>query len=468
MNYFDFQPQNNKKLPLYEQLYRFLISSIQNGSLKEGEKLPSKRQMADLLKISINTIENAYGMLVAEGYIKARPKSGYFVCAITEPVATKKTSKRKEWSPPPNLPVSFLYDFHTGAVDTTFFPYATWAKITKEIMADNRQLLNHGHPQGDSCLREALCQQAAEMRGIFCQPEQIIVGAGSEYLLSLMIQILPTQSVFAMENPGYGKNYHIIRNHGRKICPIPLDSEGMQVEQLAQTNANIAYITPSHQFPMGMVMPINRRMQLLHWACEQKNRYLIEDDYDGEFRFHGRPIPALKGLESNDKVIYCSTFSKSFAPSIRIAYMILPETLLAIYKKNFSSYACSVSRFEQHVLYRFLKEGHYNRHLNRMRTIYRGRKEKLTEELRSLPQSNKIMIIGENAGLHLLLQIGNGMNEAQLVKSAAQVGVRVYGLSQYCPVATPIPSNWVVLGYAALEQGEIEAAVRLLAKAWFE
>ena len=472
MNPYEFCPDPNKKQPIYEQLYRFLIAGIKNGQLKGGEKLPSKRQMAELMKLSVNTIETAYGMLAAEGYIKAKPKSGFYICSFKEqngsqiqPLAPSQLKPRPEAKE--KTQATYLYDFHTGAVDTTFFPYATWAKITKEIMADNRELLNHGHPQGDIGLREAICQYIMHSRGIVSQPEQIVVGAGSEYLIGLIVQMLAPKAVFALENPGYAKNHQIIRNHGRKVLPMSLDENGMLLAQLEKSGANIAYITPSHQFPMGMTMPITRRMELLAWSQQEHDRYIIEDDYDSEFRFSGRPIPALKGLENADKVIYLSTFSKSVAPSIRIAFMVLPPGLLTKYQRDFSAYACSVSRFEQHCLYRFLRDGHFNRHLNRMRTIYRGRKDKLLSELDALPQRNKITIIGENAGMHLLLQIANGMPEAELSAKANAVGVKVYGLSTYCWAAAAIPRNLVVLGYAALEQGQIETAVRLLAKAWF-
>ncbi len=460
---FDF----HSKQPLYQQLYSYLAKEIKEGRLKEGERLPSKKALCAYLKISQSTVETAYEMLTAEGYVGAVPRSGFYVCALdllpgqlhkrTPAALPKQTQRQKE----------YRYHFSTGAVDTDIFPYSSWAKITREIMSQNPELLLRGDRQGDYCLRQALAKWLHEYRGVNCVPEQMIIGAGIEYLLDLIIQILEKDSVFALENPGYDTTYKIIENNNRKIEPIGLDESGMLVKQLEQSAANVAYITPSHQFPMGVTMPIGRRTQLLKWANAAPNRYLIEDDYDSEFRSRARPIPALQGLDENGKVIYVGTFSRSIAPSIRAAYLVLPSALLEKYQTKFSFSSSTVSRFEQHTLYRFIESGLYMRHLNRVGNLYKQRKEFLIDALSRQPFGKQMKITGDNAGLHFLLQVRNGMSERELIESAKEAGVKVHGLSEYDKTGlSGRPNSTLVLGYAGLSKEELAEAADLLGKAW--
>jgi GntR family transcriptional regulator/MocR family aminotransferase len=455
------------KQPLYQQLYVFLSNEIKAGNLKEGEKLPSKKALCSYLKISQSTIETAYEMLAAEGYIRAVPRSGFYVCALDLLPVHHEEKTPMPILQKPKKGSTYRYSFSTGAVDTTAFPYSSWAKITKEIMYQNPELLLHGDRQGDYCLRQALSKCLHEYRGVNCVPEQMIIGAGIEYLLDLIIQILEKDSVFALENPGYDTTYKIIENNNRKIEPIGLDENGMSVEQLEQSAANVAYITPSHQFPMGVTMPIGRRAQLLKWANSAPNRYLIEDDYDSEFRSRARPIPALQGWDENGKVIYVGTFSRSIAPSIRVAYLVLPPNLLATYQMEFSFSSSTVSRFEQHTLYRFIESGLFMRHLNRVGNLYKQRKEFLIDALTGQPFGKQIEITGDNAGLHFLLHVHNGMSEQELIQTAEKVGVKVHGLSEYDKTGqSGCPKSTLVLGYAGLSKQELADAVSLLGNAW--
>jgi len=461
--------QQNRISPLYRQLYDFIKGEVRSGSLKAGEKLPSKRNLSTHLKISQNTVETAYGQLVAEGYIRSAARSGFYVCSLEMPSLTT------EMQPVPIRSISdeiakktYKYDFRTNSIDTAYFPFATWARIQKEIMHEgNRELLNMPDPQGDHLLRESISKYLHEFRGVNCLPEQIVVGAGTEYLLGLIIQILGRSCVWAIENPGYSKTYLVLKNNGVKTNLTSLDDEGIRISDLTTSDSNIVYITPSHHFPLGIIMPMHRRMQLLKWANDSDDRYIIEDDYDSEFRFNGRPIPALQGLDPNDKVIYISTFSKSIAPSMRVSYVILPPKLLAKYRKEFSFYSSTVSRFEQYALYKFMADGYFERHLNRMRNIYRARKDKFVEEIKRLPFADKIEIIGENAGLHLLLKIHGEMKEKELLRRAEKVGVKLYGLSEYyIKPETDMPDNVVVLGYSKFTADEITDAVQSLKNAW--
>ena len=466
-----FEFEEGSKIPLYEQLYEYIKTEIKIGNLNAGEKLPSKRNLSSHLKISINTVETAYGQLLAEGYIKSIPKKGYFISKLE-----KLFSEIENLSP--NIEIAkenieekiFDYNFKTNAVDIVSFPFATWARISKEIMHDqNKELLMMTHPQGDYNLREIISKYLHDFRGVNCVPEQIIIGAGTEYLFLLLIQILNENCKYALENPGYIKPSNILKSFNREINYINLDSDGMKINELEKSNSNIAYITPSHHFPLGIIMPIKRRMQLLKWANKSPDRFIIEDDYDSEFRFIGRPIPSLQGIDENQKVIYISTFSKIMSPSMRISYMVLPIELLKIYQEKLGFYSTTVSRFEQYTLYKFIKDGYFERHLNKMRNIYRNRKEKLVNEIKKSPYSKNIEIIGINSGLHLLLKFNGQIKEEELKKSAENIGIKIYGLSEYYLEDNDnIPDDTVILGFGDLKEEEIEIAIEKLFKAWFQ
>ncbi|HEX2945006.1 MAG TPA: PLP-dependent aminotransferase family protein [Clostridia bacterium] len=459
----------NKEVPLYKQLYGFIKNEIKEGNIKVGDKMPSKRSLSSHLKVSQNTIETAYQQLAAEGYIKAVPKSGFYVCEIEDLPAPSEIKPRCTLQNIKELkPKQYQYDFRTNTVDTAYFPFSTWAKISKEIIHDeNRELLKTTHPQGDYHLRESISKYLHHYRGVNCLPEQIIIGAGTEYLFGLIIQLLGRNRVYAIENPGYSKTHKILKSYNANLDLIGLDEDGLKVDDLARSNSNVVYITPSHHFPLGIIMPITRRMQLLKWANQSEDRFIIEDDYDSEFRFNGCPIPALQGLDTNEKVIYISTFSNSIAPSIRISYIVLPMLLLQRYNDEYSFYSSTVSRFEQYTLYRFIQGGHFERHLNRMRNVYRSRKDTLIEEIKKLSFGEKIEIIGENAGLHLMLRVQGYLTENELVTRAEKVGIKLYGLSEYYLAPDEaMPNNVVVIGYSNYDKSEIAKAVHLLNEAW--
>ncbi len=459
---------SDSTMPMYQQLYGFIKDEIKTGNLQSGEKLPSKRSLSDHLKISQSTVETAYGQLVAEGYIQSVPKSGYYVNKLETLTIPPVKSEIRKTDTDPVYTKQYRYDFRTNTVDTASFPFGTWARIVKEIMRDeNRELLHAAHPQGDSALRGCIAKYLHAYRGVHCTEEQIVIGAGTEYLFGLIIQLLGQNAVYAVENPGYAKTHRILMSYGRRTNCIGMDEMGICSLALERSDSSVVYTTPSHHFPLGIVMPVNRRMQLLKWANKQEGRYIIEDDYDSEFRFSGRLIPSLQGLDAHNKVIYLGTFSKSLAPSIRISYLVLPSSLLDSYRENLFFYSSTVSRFEQMTLCRFIRNGHYERHVNRMRILYRGRKDKLVQEIRKLPFAGKIEIVGENAGLHLLLRIHASVSERDLVLAAESRGVKLYGLSEfYIGPKTAMPHSTVVLGYADFDFEEIEKAVSLIQAAW--
>ncbi len=444
--------------PLYHQLYRHIAAAIQSGALAPGSRLPSKRRLCALAGVSMSTVEAAYSLLAAEGYVLARPRSGY-VCADLLPPAPAAPVSVPETVPEP--PPRWAYDCSTSGVDTSVFPFSSWARITKEAVYENPGLLQRGHPQGDLPLRTALAELLAHYRGVRCSPEQVVVGAGADYLLTLLLQLLRSQKSIALEDPGYPAAYAAAALHGRQAVPIPVDGEGMDPEALAASGAGLAYLTPSHQFPLGVTMPAGRRSRLLHWAASAPDRWLIEDDYDSEFRYSSRPIPALQGLDRAGRVVYMGTFSRSIAPAIRVAYMILPPALLERYHRTFSHGACTVSRFEQESLRRFLVQGLYGRHLRRTGNLYRRKCALFTGALSDIPG---VAVSGAEAGLHFLAALPR-FSEAELVARAAEKSVGIHPLSRYCHNVPPRPST-VVLGFAGLTEQELAEAAALLKDAW--
>jgi len=443
---------------LYEQLYHHIAGAIQSGALSPGSKLPSKRRLCALTGLSMSTVETSYSLLAAEGYVLAKPRSGY-VCADLLPPAPAAPASVPE-AAPPTAP-RWAYDCSTSAVDTSVFPFSSWARITKEAVYENPGLLQRGHPQGDLPLRVALSELLAQYRGVRCSPEQVVVGAGADYLLSLLLQLLPEQQAVALEDPGYPAAYAAASLHGRAAVPIPVDGEGMDPEALERSGAGLAYVTPSHQFPLGVTMPAGRRSRLLHWSASAPGRFLIEDDYDSEFRYSSRPIPALQGMDRAGRVVYMGTFSRSIAPAIRVAYMILPPELLERYRATFSHGACTVSRFEQESLRRFLAQGLYGRHLRRTGNLYRKKCTLFTGALLDIPD---VTVFGAEAGLHFLVTLPR-FSEGELAARAAGKSVGLHPLSRYCHSVPPLPST-VVLGFAGLTEEELAQAAALLKEAW--
>ena len=451
--------------PLYQQLYAALAAKIRSGALRPGDKLPGKRSLAGQLAVAINTVDTAYQMLVAEGYLEARPKSGFYVLEYTDLLISEEEPPLSRCEPA--APEKPLFDLSTGSVDTALFPFRTWGRIQKEVLYANPELLSHGHRQGDEDLRQAIAEYLHAYRGVVCEPEQLVVGAGVEYLLGLLAQLL-RGSTAAVENPGYERSRAILENNGVPCRCISIDNGGLCLAELEQSGANLCYVTPSHHFPTGVTMPAGRRSQLLHWAAQHPDRYILEDDYDAEFRFDMRPIPSLQGMAGKKgPVVYLCTFSKSLAPSIRIACMVLPPQLLARYRETFGSYANTVSRFEQQTLRRFLTEGYFTRHLARMRNTYKSRMTRLANALEEAFGCDRTEVRGRHTGLHLLLTLRDGPGEEKMILAAAEQGVRLRGLSEYyMEGSAACPENTVVLGYASLSDEAIENVVAALKTAW--
>ena len=457
------------KTPLYEQIYNYIKHDIQNGRIKAREKLPSSRALSAYLEVSRSTVDLAYEQLLSEGYLESVPCKGYYACQIEELYHFSPDRSMKEKLVFQEKS-SCQYDFTPRGIDLDSFPYGVWRKITRNILLDDKkELFQLGDPRGEWELRETICSYLHQARGVNCCPGQIIIGAGNDYLLLLLSTLLGKERRIAMETPTYKHAYKIFEQLGYSLCTIPMDARGMQVSKLQGSGVDIAYVMPSHQYPLGIVMPIKRRLELLSWAANQEGRYIIEDDYDSAFRYKGKPIPALQGTDQRDSVIYIGTFSKSIAPAIRISYMVLPDRLMQKCENQILHFSSTVSRIDQMILNQFLKDGYYERHLNRMRIIYGKRHDFLLKELKKIKGCR---ITGENAGVHLLVEFVNGMTEEEGIRKAKEEGVKVYPLSEY-EIRGPEENiireekkSTVILGYATLSEPEILEAARRLGRAW--
>lgn len=452
------------QIPLYEQIYDYIKNEIKNNKLPIHSKLPSTRNLSLHLGISRNTVDMAYAQLVSEGYIEAVPKSGYYIAEVTDltnlslpiPKQSKQMISREK---------HYHYDFSPFAIDIKSFPYNIFRKLQKDCMIDsNNDLFLLGDNQGDISLRQAVTVYLHSSRGVNCSYEQVLVGAGADYLLLLLTQILKLSSPYlsiAMENPSYMKAYRIFTGMGIPVIPTNLDQNGLILEPLYKHSPDIVYVTPSHQYPLGIVMPVKRRLELLKWASQKSNRYIIEDDHDSEFRYKGKPIPALSGMDTLDKVIYLGTFSRSIAPAIRVGYMVLPKELLQIYQTHLSYYSSTVSRVDQYILTRFINDGYFERHLNRIRTLYKNKHDLVIQSLKIF--KNKIAIEGENAGLHLVVRFLTLESEDIILKLGQNNGIKLYGLSKhYITDDEKSQSPAILLGYANLSEENIVRGIDLL------
>ena len=452
---------------LYQQIYEHIRQEIREGKLLAGERLPSTRSLAEYLQVARSTVDYAYDQLLSEGYIEAKPYKGYFVCRLegiftmeqqemTEPEVVRPDSQEDG--------TQVQVDFSPYGIDMTGFPFGVWKRITKNILNDsNSELFAQGEPQGDYDLRMTISRYLHSSRGVNCRPEQIIVGAGNDYLLLLLEKILGRHVGIAMENPTYKRAYRIFQSFAYRIYTVDMDDKGMRADRLSGLPIRAAYVMPSHQYPTGAVMTIGRRAELLRWAEKEPDRYLIEDDYDSEFRYRGKPIPSLQSSDKRGKVIYIGTFSKAIAPAIRVSYMVLPESLLEVYRRDCSFYSCTVSRIDQRILNEFIRDGYFERHLNKMRMHYRAKHDLLLAELE--PFKKAFTISGEDAGLHLLLTARGAVTEAQLLSAATEAGVKVYGMSENM-VETDAPKATILLGFGSVSEPEMKEGLHRLQKAW--
>lgn len=452
----------NGKTPLYEQLYTAIKADISRGMLKPGERLPSKRKLAEHLGLSVVTVESAYGQLMAEGYIRAEEKRGYFV-ALTDEVLPCPTPS--PWVPEEAQRPSYFMDFKSGHIGAEQFPFSVWAKMMRNaLLEQDKRLLQPLKYNGVPELRTAIADYLYHARGMPVHPEQILIGAGTEYLYNLIIQLLGREKIYGVEDPGYRTVSRIYHANDAAYIPIPIDRQGLSIQALERTPVDVIHISPSHHYPTGVVTPITRRQELLRWAASGPNRYIIEDDYDSEFRLVGRPIPTLFNTDHHERVIYINTFSKTIAPSIRISYLILPPHLLKRYQERLGFYTCTVPSFEQYTLARFIQSGNFERHIARMKKYYRNQRDRMISAIRNSPLADCCRIYEENAGLHFLLHLDTESPDTVLKERAMSAGIRIPFLSDYVYRKNPAYNHILVVNYAGIDTDKLPEAINRLSQ----
>lgn len=457
--------------PLYYQLYSYLAGEIRAGNIPPKDKLPGKRTAAAQLGISVNTVDEAYQMLAAEGYVTAKPRSGFVVEALSpqqvpRPAAGQGALRTPCKTAPESQAEKYLYNLSSGGQDAGLFPQKAWNRLLREVLADEPFPFARGGAFGEEVLRTAIAAYLQSYRGVKCGAGQIVVGAGLEVLLGMLARLMP-EKTWAAENPGYPGTARVLANMGVPLCHVEMDEDGMMPQKLTECGAQMAYVTPSHQFPTGRVMPAGRRTALLHWAAAssaESPRYIVEDDYDSEFRFSGRPLPSLQGLDEGGRVIYAGTFSRSLAAGLRCAYLVLPPAVLPLWQKTYGSYACTVSRPEQQTLARLMQSGTFARSINRMRASYRTRRDAVLAAIEKYFPKGKWHAKNTHTGLYFILHLP-GQNAAALAKAARQNGLRLHALDEYytAPPQNSPTANALIIGYGGIAEDDIADAVKLLA-----
>lgn len=459
----DFEKRN--KLTLTEFLYESIRSQILDTTLTENEKLPSKRTLALHLGVSVITVQNAYARLIDEGYLYSIEKKGFFVSDIARhfaPVTPRSRPRLQDYS---RNRISNLADFTSGAANLEKFPFSLWAKTMRQVLnTTSEALLERAEVSGVPELRRAIAGHLKAFRNMEVNENQIIIGAGTESLYSMLVQFLGRKEIFAVENPGYHKAGEIFKLNGAKCIPVKIDDEGLTIGALEKSGASVAHVCPSHHFPTGVVMNFKRRTELLEWAYRRKGRYIIEDDYDSEFRFNGKPLPTLQSIDRLGRVIYVNTFSKTLSPSIRIGYMVLPENLAEEFLQKLNPYSCQVSSFEQFTLARFIEDKNYEKHINRMKNYYRSLRNNLIKAFENSGLTKIGTIHEENSGLHFLFTLDKKQNAKVIQKKWRDAGIKIELLSDYfysVKSAHSVPAQEsFIINYSALDRNSISKAVK--------
>lgn len=458
--------------PIYYQLYEYIRDEIVSGNIESETNLPSLRKLSKYLNLSKNTVEAAYQQLYVEGYIESIPKVGYRVVDIHSDQYKLSSSFSRITIEPDDISSSenYKFDFTPRNSDKTCFDIATWKRIFNSILNEEADdLLSYGDPQGDYQLREQIAKYIYENRGASCHPSQIIVGAGTQYCLSFLCQMLRLNyDTVGMEDPGSDKFRFIFDRYQFQIKPIAVHDHGIDIKELEESKSKIVFVTPSHQFPKGIVMSASNRLQLLNWA-QNNNGIIIEDDYDSEMRFSGKPIPSLKSLDKNDKVIYLGSFSKIFLPAIRVSYMVLPQWLLNLYLEKYKMYEQTASIFNQKALARFMKEGYWQSHVRKIRRHYQNKYNTINRAIQT-HMKDRVKLISSSAGLRVILEIKTERTEEEIVAIAKSAGIDIWPISRYYMLHNAHKESGkvkVILSYRGIPAEDIEPAIETLKNVWF-
>lgn len=447
------------KESLYVQIYELIKEKIHQKEFKTHEKLPSKRQLAKINNISENTVTNAYNQLLVEGYIYSIERKGYYVSNIEfhspllhleDPHHQPKERKITKQA--------FDYDFTRSNPDQKLFPYSIFTKLYRQLFQEpDDRLIGESDGQGLYPLRQELQHYLSLSRGVPCSPEQIILGPSSEYLLAILFQLLDEDLHIAVENPGYQGFQALMHRAKIPYSAISLSENGLNLKELSQSEANLVLVTSNHQFPTGKIMPLKERQDLLNWANAAPNRYIVENDYDSEFKYSGIPIPSLKYLDQSDRVIHMASFTRVLSPGIRLAYMVLPDRLVEKYQQLFSTSSSNLSSFEQWILHDFMAAGHLTSHLNRSRTFYKKKRDQMIQAIKK--QDENAEIYGEKAGLHLLVKMSFSFDGALFKKMAAERKIKLKLLSDYSFDLAQDAERFIFLSFSSIPEPEIEQVI---------
>lgn len=466
------QVDHNSRQPVYQQIYEQIKHDILMGKLPVGTRITSTRVLAKELQIGRNTVENAYAQLVLEGYLTNVPSSGYLVNNLQfdlNPKTAERLWKHKAIAAASEHGTENIkYNFQYGNLHAANFPYKLWRKYLTDVLdgKEAQKVHSYGDVKGDIELRIQLKEYLYHSRGVNCQPEQIVICSGTQSALEIMIKIFPyANKLVAMEEPCYNGASTIFHSNGFEILPMPVYEDGIGINELFLSSARMVHIAPSHQFPMGVVMPIHKRIQLLSWAKERDN-IIIEDDYDSEFRYNGRPIPSLQSIDECERVVYIGTFSKSLSPGLRMAYIIFPKWLLTKYQERFIGHQCTVPLIEQRIMARFIADGHWEKHVRKICLSHKKKHDILINAIKD-NIGEKVRIHGHQAGLHILLEFLDGQQEEELVCKALEHKIKVCAVSPFWLNKDNYRNNAIVLGYGMISEEDIPKAVEILAKAWF-
>lgn len=454
--------------PLYLQLYDYIKEAILNESIQPGEKLPSLRSLSKSLQLSLTTIELAYQQLLVEGYVRSKPQSGYYVNPIAksnrgEASALKDLSEKSLWDAEEVLALS---PGNMGYYDRTSFDFVKWKKCMNGILTDySHLLLREGDPKGEESLRHEISRYVYASRGVSCTPQQIIIGAGTQQITNQLCTLLNKMNIrhVAVEDPGYLPVRNIFRDRNFAITTVAVGTEGIDVSKLPSNIPAAVYVSPSNQFPTGYVMPISRRHALLNWAADN-NSIIIEDDYDSELRYFGKPIPSLQGLDTHQCVVYLGSFSSTLFPSIKISYMVLPHQMVDIFDTAIGDYTQTCSKTEQLTLAIYMKKGFYQTNIRKLRNLYAQKLQAVISSLKAY-SGDFIQPVNSSSGINMLIHVKSAKSPTILCHEAQELGILVLPLSNYTQELSE-SSSTLIFYYNQIPLSDIPKAVRSLTEKW--
>lgn len=447
--------------PLYQNLYLQVREEILSGRLDAGMRLPSIRQMTRDSSVSRTTVETAYEQLCADGFVTCVPQSGYYVNTLP-----KRAEPVVQPDPGPELAVPEIrYDFSGKTLDAGSFDFTIWRRLSRAAMSEQDSFLRYGDNQGEFALREQIAKYLSAGRGVYSRPQNIVVSAGIQSLLSILCEMFDKPHMrIAFEDPGFRKGHRIFADHGYETVFVAGSSTGINLEELERSKANMIYLSPSHSFPYGATIPHRKRVQLMRWA-KQHDAVVFEDDYDGELRYTGKPLATLSGLDEEGRVIYLGTFSKLLPPSIRISYAVLPDRLLPQYQAIADQYNQTSSTMEQLTMARFMEEGRLERQVRRLRRIY-ARKNARIESAVTEYFGDRATIQPNDTGLHVILSLHGVYDVQKLRRLAEEEGIRIVPMSSYRMGQRTEATTDFYLSSAGIREEDIVPAIRRLSEIW--